>query len=382
MKQSKILTNELVTRDSQYSFFKYIGMLPNPDKILSRSGKTIEAYRDLKNDPHVWSCIQSCKSGTLSLEHSLSGNEAPDYVIRTIEDTLHSIDLNRFIRDILEAPLFGNQPFEIIWQPSASGVNTLLPSAVIAKPQEWFVYSPEGEQKYRTPDNPKGKKLPEYKFINVRYEADYLNPYGHPLLGKCYWPVTFKNGGMRFWVNFMERYGMPIMTGQYNRGASSEEVERLANLMAHMTEDSVIVSPSDVDIKLHEPSRNSSVNLYKEMITHCNAEISKALLSQTLTTELDGGSYAAASIHYRVRAEVIKSDVRLVEHAVNQLIEYIMEINFRGAARPVFRMIINESENPGRLERDIKLAADCGIKFNKSYWADNYGLKEEDFELE
>ena len=51
MKQRN-LTKELVTRDTQYNFFKYIGMLPNPDKVLSKTGNTIEVYRNLKNDPH------------------------------------------------------------------------------------------------------------------------------------------------------------------------------------------------------------------------------------------------------------------------------------------------------------------------------------------
>jgi phage gp29-like protein len=382
MKSNKILTNELVTRDSQYSFFRHIGILPNPDMILSRTGKTIEAYRELKNDPHVWSCIQSRKSGVLSLDHTINRSEAGDFVHRTVERAFAEIDLDKFIRDILEAPLFGFQPFEIVWKPTGGRPNILLPESIKAKPQEWFVYSPEGVLKRRVAGSPKGASLPEYKFINVQYESDYLNPYGHALLGKCYWPVTFKNGGLRFWVNFMERYGMPVMIGQYNRGASSEEVEKLAAIMADMTEDSVIVSPSDVDIKLQEAARNSSVNLYQEMISHCNAEISKALLSQTLTTEIDGGSYAAAMIHYRIRADVVKSDIRIVEYAVNQLIKYIVKINFRESPSPVFRMITNDSDNPGRLERDIRLAENCGVRFTKKYWINNYGLRSEDFELD
>ncbi len=379
MKNSRILTSELVTRDSQYSFFKHIGVLPNPDKILSRNGRTIEAYRELKNDPHVWSCVQSRKSGLLSLDHSITANGASGDAVSLIESALDSINLSGFIRNILEAPLFGFQPFEILWEASGSHI---LPVEISPKPQDWFVYAPDGSLRYRTPDNPQGRKLPEFKFINVQFEADYLNPYGHALLGKCYWPVTFKNGGLRFWVNYMERYGMPVMTGQYKRGASGDEVERLASLLANMTEDSVIVTPSDVDIELHDASRNSSVRLYKEMVDHCNREISKVLLSQTMTTQLDGGSYAAALIHYRIRADVIKSDARLVEFAVNKLIDYIIELNFRNTPRPRFKMIIDDSDNPGRLERDIRLAREAGLRFNKDYWARNYGLREEDFEMQ
>jgi hypothetical protein len=33
--QKNVLTQELVSRVRQYSFMKYIGLLPNPDKVLS-----------------------------------------------------------------------------------------------------------------------------------------------------------------------------------------------------------------------------------------------------------------------------------------------------------------------------------------------------------
>ncbi|MBI5325034.1 MAG: hypothetical protein HZB41_07165 [Ignavibacteriae bacterium] len=65
---TKKLTSELITRESYNAMLGYIGLLPNPDKILRNPGKTIESYRQLKNDPHVWSCIQSRKSGLLSLD--------------------------------------------------------------------------------------------------------------------------------------------------------------------------------------------------------------------------------------------------------------------------------------------------------------------------
>jgi hypothetical protein len=41
------LSGEMITRDRAFSYFSMIGSIPNPDKILRRTGKTIEAYRDL-----------------------------------------------------------------------------------------------------------------------------------------------------------------------------------------------------------------------------------------------------------------------------------------------------------------------------------------------
>ena len=117
------------------------------------------------------------------------------------------------------------------------------------------------------------------KIINVQFESSYMNPYGNSLLAKCYWPLKFKNGGLRFWVNFTEKYGMPMLVGQYSRGASQDEVQKLADSLNNMTQDAIIVTPMDVKVEMKEAVKSTSVELYRELIKHCNAEISKAILS-------------------------------------------------------------------------------------------------------
>ncbi len=332
---SKYLTNELVTRQSRFSFQNYLGILPNPDKILSKIGKSIEVYRELKNDPHVWSCIQSRKSGLLSQNYKIDANNAESSLISFIESVFSNLDLQKIWRDCLEAPLFGYQPLEIIWDYSNSG-NKIIPIDVIGKPQEWFVFDVNGKLRFRATDGSIGEELPEYKFINLSYESTYLNPYGESLLAKCYWSVTFKSGSMRFWVNFMEKYGMPVLIGQYQRGATYEESKKLAENLANLLDDAVIVAPSDIKIEMKEATRTSSVDLYRDLIKQCNSEISKILLSQTLTTELDSGSYAAAETHLKVRHEVIRNDMKLVEKAMNQLIKFIIDLNFTNKTYPKF----------------------------------------------
>ena len=381
MQNPKFLTSEFVTRDSQNSLFRFLNILPNPDKILRNTGKTIEVYRELKNDPHVWSCIQSRKSGLLSLEFNIAQNNSPNAIVKEITQIIQDLDLQQIERDILEAPLFGYQPLEIIWELSKGQRKYILPSVIVAKPQEWFFFDNQGSLKFRKSGEPKGVEPPPMKIINVQYEPAFLNPYGQSLLSKCYWPVTFKNGGLRFWVNFTEKYGMPILLGQYTRGASFDESQRLADELARLTEDAVIVAPSDINIQLHEAVRTSSVNLYKELIKHCNSEISKAILSQTLTTELDMGSYAASQTHYKVRREVILSDIRLVESVINKIIKFIVELNFGVYPSPKFNIIMNDSENTQKVDRDLKISQTGTVKFTKSYWMNNYGLKEDEIEM-
>jgi phage gp29-like protein len=314
-------------------YYRLTNLLPNPDTILRKIGRGVEVYQELKNDAHVWSCIQSRKSGVLSLPWKIEQNGADNTVYSLIQQVFERLDVYQIESDILEAPLFGFQPLEIIWGDDGSYI---IPIELKARPQEWFAYDVEGNLLLKEKNGLHFSKIPEYKVINVQYEASAINPYGHSLLAKCYWPVTFKNGGLRFWVNFTEKYGMPILIGQYQRGATNEEIQQLARDLDSIYEDAILVAPMDVKLELYEPSRSSSVDLYLELIRFANSEISKAILSQTLTTELESGSYAASQTHFQIRKEIVISDTRLVQNAMNQLIRYIVELNFASRHFPKF----------------------------------------------
>mgnify|MGYP001095571134 FL=1 len=322
--QKNVLTQELVSRVRQYSFMKYIGLLPNPDKVLSYAGRSYETLRDLMNDPHVWSCVQSRKSGITNCKWEISTNDKIGQDIKTI---FEKIDLSSLISSIFNAILFGFQPIEIIWKLDNTGELSIVPDRFVPLPQEYFGFSPNGKLLLKGNSLNEFVEQPEGKMICPQYEATLQNPYGTALLSKCYWACTFKNGAFRFWMNFMERYGMPLLIGQYQRYATTQEVEALADSLVNMAENSVIVAPEGIDIKLAEASRTSSVELYYQLVRTCNAEISKALLSQTLTTELDSGSYAASRTHYSIRREVIMSDLQFVQHYLQKLIDLIYKVN-------------------------------------------------------
>ena len=187
---------------------------------------------------------------------------------------------------------------------------------------------------------------------------------------------------MKNWVKFSEKYGMPILIGQYTRGCSSDEAEHLAEALCSMTEDSVIVSPSDIKITLREASQSSSADLYSGLIKHCNAEISKAILSQTLTTELSGGSYAASQTHYKVRKEVVLADSKLIEDTVNQLIKFYAEVNYGVQARalPEFRLNPASDDLAEKLSNDLKIAKESGYRLSKNYLERTYGFGPDDLE--
>lgn len=368
------LTSRLLTADDR--FFTAMKILPNPDKILAvQGGGNYSAFRALEDDPHLWSCIQSRKSGCISRGFSIipAANSDNAAAAEEIRRALSKLDMYELMRNILEAPLFGFQPLEVIWEIDSA--NRIMPQKIIPRRQESFCFSPEGDLLMRK-ESGDISQIPDFKILCPRFEPGAGNPYGHSLLSKCYWHVIFKSAGLKNWVKFSEKYGMPILVGQYTRGCTADEAEKLADALCSMTEDSVIVSPSDISVELKEASQNSSAELYSQLISHCNSEISKAILSQTLTTELESGSYAASETHYKVRKEVILADSRLIEDTVNELINWYFEVNYREFAAikiPKFKLSPAADDLAERLENDLKIAKESGYRLSENYLARTYG---------
>ena len=286
--------------------------LPNPDPVLKARGQDIEIYTELLSEPRTGGCVDSRKGGVKALKWGISREKASARHHRFIENIFKKLKIKKITEEILSAPLFGYQPLEINWQ---NNEGLYFPADVVGKPQEWFVFSRENELRFRSRSNMiNGEELPRWKFLCPTHQASYKNPYGIAALSKCFWPVTFKKGGFRFWVVFTEKYGMPFVIGKHPRGASDGEIQRLLDMLDDMVQDAIAAIPDDSSVEYKEsPFKASSASIYKLLIDACNAEIAISILGQTLTTEVGStGSYAAGKVHAGVRQDILNSDKEMV----------------------------------------------------------------------
>lgn len=375
------LTEELATRKT-INFYSLGLILPNPDPVLKKQGKDITVYKELLTDARVSGCVSSRKAGVLSLEWAIDRGRAKSRQAKLIQEVFSNLDLYQVISEMLNAVLFGYAVCEVIWEKVGPYI---LPARISGKPQDWFLFDEENNLRLRTREKPiEGIPVPPYKFLLVQHNATYENPYGEPLLSKCFWPVTFKRGGLKFWVMFTEKYGMPFLIGKHPRGTSREETEALADMLEAMIQDAIAVIPDDSSVEILEPGgRSSSADIYKELVKYCDQEIAIALLGQNLTTEVTGGSYAAARAHMFVRQDLLDKDKKMIEKTINQLIKWIYEINFSDGEMPVFSMYEEEDIDKDLAERDEKLASTLeksGLRFTKQYFRKVYGFDDEDIE--
>ncbi len=377
---STSLSKIIASRDRSIDFISAFSVyLPDPDVVLRKIGKDIKIYRELLTDAHVGAAIQSRKSGVKSLEWEIDRGKSKSQQAKLITDLFDNLDLDRIIGEMLDAPLFGYSPIEVMWERVGQYI---LPGDLVGKPPEWFNFSQGNELQFRTKDNWTGEPVPAKKFLLPRHNPTYENPYGERVLSRCFWPVTFKKGGIKFWVVFTEKYGMPYAIGKLPRGTNKEERDDLLDKLQIMVQDAIAVIPDDTSVDFLEyEGKSASADIYERLLMFSNKEVSKAILGQTLTTEMeDSGSYAAAKVHLDVRWDIAGSDKRLIENTFNTLIKWIYEINFSDTKNVTrFSMYEEEDVDKTLAERD-QVLVNSGVKFTRKYWLKTYKFDEEDIE--
>lgn len=366
----------------QIMISRMVQELTNPDIVLNKIGKRQEALDDLKYDAHVASCIQSRKSGVKSLQWEINRGGTKTSEVLFIEQIFNNLPLIDIFNDILDAPYYGVKFLEIYWQYQDGKI---IPVDILGKPTYWFFFDQNNIARFRQFDVKDGVPLPKRKFFIVQHNATYDNPYGEALLSKCYWPVFYKKEIVKFWATFCEKFGMPYLHGNLPEGSSPEELEEMRDSLEDMRQDGNIVTQGDGNmVSLLDASKSGSPALYEQFIQFFNTEISKAILSQTLTTEQTGktGSYSMSKTHAEVRQDVIDADKRLVGNCMNDLIKWIMEYNFNGIKdMPKFEFYFEEDVDKELADRDAALAGTGQIKFTKNYFMRNYGFKDDEIEI-
>ena len=358
---------------SRFGMSGFGGWLPNPDPILRKMGRQIDVYRERLRDPLVGGQVRRRKATVARLQWRLDGDDVPQNVRDTIQAALESHDLDRLIKDILNATLFGYQPLEIIWQRGS----LWLPERIIAKPPEWFGFDDDA-QLYFHQNGATAEPLPAYKFLCPTQEASYANPYGLGDLGLVFWAVTFKRAGLKFWAEFTQKYGSPWLIGKEPRSNTDADTNKLLDALEALVGNAVGTIPNDSSVEIHEASgKAASVDAYDKLIRYCRSEINIALLGQDQTTEANT-NHASATAGLEITDDIRDSDSRLVAAAINQLIDWICELNFGDVARPKF--VLYEAEEYGSTElaqRDYHLHQ-IGARFSNEYFARAYGFQDGD----
>ena len=344
-----LLGSEIATRHSDPNFYATLQMLPNPDVILRKIGKSQEVYAAIIQDAHVIGELRPMRANIITKNwHILPGSDNPAdkrafelaqkvFSRPPVPATESSPGMGwpDVFWNMQEAILRGQRIHEIVWNVEDG---MMVPSLVLDRPNRRFIYGLENELRLLTRENmTEGIPVDNYKFLVSRHMPSFDNPYGVALLSSCFWPYTFKHNGFRYFTKFCEKYGIPWAVGKYPAGTSQSQIDALADGLAAMVEDAIAAIPDAGKVELLEAGSAASQLPQERLIQVCNSEMSKALNSQTLATEINGqGSRAAAETHRRREQETGAADEKIIESTINQLLVWLTELNFMGSTAPKF----------------------------------------------
>lgn len=378
------LSEEIAVRSRSMDYYAIGNMyLPNPDPVLKAQGKDIAVYTDLLIDDRVGGGLINRTGAAKSLVCSIERGSSSTRQFKAVKDVFAGLKINSIIETILKARGYGYAPIEVIW---GSKHGLTVPLDLVGKPQRWFVYGQDNDLRFRSRDHlMDGEELPPHKFICPTNEASYDNPYGLGLLSRCFWPVAFKKGGWRFWVQFSEKFGQVWPVGKLPRTATPEQREEMLDNLTRMVQDAVGVIPDDGSVAPFESgTKTATTDLYRGIIGEANNAISTVWLGHAGAGESVPGKMGGETAATSVRDDIRDDDANLIAETLQQVVNWICEINWGSAAdAPRVELKQKDQIDTTQAERDDKLTQAMersGKRLTTAYYIKTYSLDPEDIE--
>ena len=210
-----------------------------------------------------------------------------------------------------------------------------------------------------------GEELPARKFLVHTVGSTSGDPYGDGLAERLFWFNWFKRQNLKAWLIFGEKFGSPTLRGTYQ---TERQRDKLLQIMDNIAQQAGVALPEGVSLDVLQAS-SGSTDTYEKMCSYCDAQIIESILLQNLTTNVSGGSYAAAETHFEVRTELTDSDCSLLSSGpYTDLGNWITDFNFGIDATPplIYKPRI-KSPDLNRVNRDKILVDMVGRPLSEEY---------------
>jgi phage gp29-like protein len=144
----------------------------------------------------------------------------------------------------------------------------------------------------------------------------HRNPWAAGLMRTCAWWALFKRWGVRDWQVFADMFGLPLVVGYYEEGASEESRKALEDAVKNVGTDGYAVLSAMTEIVIKDTVRSGdSSTVYPQICKLAEAQMSKLIAGATLTTDAGSGpgSYALGNVHEEREAKLARADARRIE---------------------------------------------------------------------
>jgi len=374
-----------LTLDSLRAVEPYVTLLSTTDSVLVQKGGigNLSIYTELLRDDQVsstWGQRRLALTSCDTVVEPGADDARSKAAAEALQAELDALNWDDVTDKALYSVFYGWGVAEIMWKPAPPG--SLTPSVsfdrIVVRDRARFRFDRDGRI-YIFASGSGWRELPPRKFWRLVAGGDHHDqPYGLGLAHALYWPCFFKRNDIKFWLVFLEKFGMPTAIAKLSPAQLADEKTRAEALRALrlIATDAGVAVPTDANgaslIELLEASRSGAAD-YQGMHDAMNAAIAKVVVGQTMTTE-NGSSRAQAQVHLSVRQDIVEADADLLCGSFNQgPVRWWTEWNFPGATPPrVYRATEPPEDLAQRAERDTKIAA-LGFEPEESYILKTYG---------
>lgn len=193
------------------------------------------------------------------------------------------------------------------------------------------------------------------------------------------WPALFWNWALSDYLKLAELAWKPWRLAKILKGATTEEKRKAREALQQLVTQGYATHSENVEILLKwaEGSKTGSSG-HGDLLARLAAEISKAALGQTLTTEQGAvGSQALGNVHNDVRKDHLEFDAQHLGSVITRdLVRPLIELNFGpGAPVPIFRFVTEDATDFKAFAEALKvLVKDIGMKVPKAWAHDQLGV--------
>jgi phage gp29-like protein len=173
-------------------------------------------------------------------------------------------------------------PSQLRWDPQERSYKLRLDTGempITPGDGKWMIYTPNGARR----------------------------PWTRALVRSLAIPWLAKSYAVGDWNRYSEVLGGAVRKGNVPGNAKPEDKQSFKSDLRNLASDGVVVVPEGFSFELVEATGRGS-DTFKELIAWADKAIAVAVLGQNLTTEVSGGSFAAAKVHNSVRQDLIDAD--------------------------------------------------------------------------
>ncbi len=318
------------------------------------------------------------------ISEAFDGTPQSQAVADAVGEMLQSDCVQGALINIADAVSKGMSANEIVWDTTGS---TWVPSEIIYRPMFHFEYSRDDGRTIFLRPMQFGQPpilLQPGKWIVHQPVLKSGSSIRSGLAFIACWAWLLKSMAEKDWVIYCEVFGQPIRTGKYKKGTREQDIAVLRKAVQSIGTDMAAVFEEGMEIEFISAAKGGAGGpaLYKEFCEYLNAQLSKLILGQTLTSgDGDGkGSYSLGKVHKHVLDTIVKSDARELAATIRRdLVEPFVRLNF-GADTPlpnVYFQLIESTDLVG-LATALEKLTNAGLEVGQDWVREQYGIPHPD----